>query len=57
MMDPASEFNESERPYDQRRSVRSVCVTERRSLFRTVHVGTNIGTSAEYLSKNAERGQ
>ena len=34
-----------------------MCETERRSLFRPVHVGTNVGTSAEYLWKNAERRQ
>ena len=31
------------------------CAKHRRFLFRLVHVGTNIGTSAENLSKDAER--
>ena len=34
-----------------------MCEAERLSLFRSVHVGTNIGISAEYLCKNAERRQ
>ena len=34
-----------------------MCETERLSLFISVHVGTIINTSAEYLCKNAERRQ
>ena len=30
--------------------------TERRSMFRATHVGTNVGTSAEYLCKMLREG-
>ena len=35
----------------------SVCETERRSLFHSIHVRSNIGTSVEHLFQDAERRQ
>ena len=43
------------RPHDPRRSGSSMCETERRSLFRPIHDGTQIGASVEYLCHDAER--
>ena len=39
--------DECERSNDPRRSGSSLCETERRSLFQSIHVRTNIGTSIE----------
>ena len=45
----SEERKRSKEEKDPRRSGSSVCETERRSLFRLVHVRTNIGASVEYL--------
>ena len=44
-----------ERPNDPRRSCSSVREAERRPLFRSILVRTNIDTSVEHLCQDAER--
>ena len=45
------------RPNDLWRSGSNMCEAERRSLFRPVHIGADVGSSAKRLRGNAARRQ
>ena len=47
--------DEYKRPNDPRRSGSSVRESERRSLFRSIHVRIIIGTSVKHLCQDVER--
>ena len=49
--------DECERSNDPRRGGSSVCETERRSMFHSIYVRTNNGTSVKHLCQEAERRQ